>query len=71
MSLQDALNIFLIIGLTIFIICISITTYFSVRAFKAITDLAEDIKGKTNLKSLIAIPGLFLTLVSKFLRKGR
>lgn len=71
MSLQDALNIFLIIGLVIFIICISTITYFSVKAFKAITSLAEDIKGKTQLKSLAVLPGILLTLVGKFLRKGR
>lgn len=75
MSLQDALSVFLIIGLVIFIICISTITFFLVKAFKAVTSLAEDIKEKTKLKSLVGIPGILLTLMSttvaKFLRKRR
>lgn len=75
MSLQDALSVFLIIGLVIFIICISTITFFLVKAFKAVTNLAEDIKGKTQLKALASIPGIFLSLVSatvsKLIKKRR
>lgn len=75
MSLQDALSIFLIIGLVTFIVCVSITTFFLVKAFRAVISLAEDIKGKTQLKALASIPGIFLSLVSttvsKLIKKRR
>lgn len=71
MSLQDALNIILIVVLVTFIICILITTYFSVKALKAVTNLAEDIKEKSKLKVLATIPTILLSLVSKFVRRGR
>ena len=78
MSLQDALNIFLIIGLVTFIVSASLITYFTVKALKAITSLANNIEETTanikdgmRLRALAALPALLMSLVSKFVKKGR
>ena len=75
---QDILNIFLIIGLFVFISCMVFTTYFLILTLKAITKLADDlkettegIKGKLGLKMLAAIPSVILALVSRIIKKRR
>lgn len=78
MSAQDTLNLFLIIGLLVFISCMVFTTYFLVQALRAITRLAEDLKettegfkGKVGLKMLAAIPSVILALVSRIIKIKR
>lgn len=78
MNTQDILNIFLIVGLVVFISCIIFTTYFLIQTLQAITKLAEDLKettegfkGKVGFKMLAAIPSILLALVGKVIKTKR
>ena len=77
-STQDILNGLVIFGLLIITGCIVYTTYYLVKALKAINSLADsllsttqNIKEKIQMRALITIPALIVALVSKILRKRR
>lgn len=74
---QETLNIFLIIFLLIITGCVVAITYFFIRALKAVivladhlTDTAEGLKSKLQLRFLSAVPSLLLALVKNFRKRG-
>lgn len=78
MEIRDLASLSLVLGILIITSCVVYISYFLVRTLKSITHLADDldeaaqnIKNKTQLKALVAIPALLATLVSKVIKIRR
>ena len=78
MNSADLLNIFLIIALVVAVTCIVYITFYLVSALKSITNLTDDtdevvegLKSKVQMKALLAIPAILLSLAGKLIKKRR
>lgn len=78
MNTGDLLNIFLIIGLIILVICVVFVTYYFVQALRTVQSLAEDlkdttlgIKQKLQMRAFAVIPSVLAALISRVFRKRR
>ncbi|TSC85423.1 MAG: hypothetical protein G01um10147_1161 [Microgenomates group bacterium Gr01-1014_7] len=78
MYTQDVLNIFLIIALVTVVACIVYVSFYLVSALKSITNLTEDtdgvvesLKSKVQMKALLAIPAILISLAGKLIKKRR
>lgn len=77
MYTQDALNIFLIIALVIVVACVVYVSFYLVSALKSITNLTDDtdevvegLKSKVQMKALLAIPAILISLAGKLIKKS-
>lgn len=75
---KDILDITLILGFVIIVICAVYITYYLIRALKAISDLSDslldttlDIRDRLQKNALSAIPALVMALIGKVLKKRR
>lgn len=78
MSVQEIVNILLVVGLLIISVCAVAITYFLIKALKAITNLADSlqdtsqsIREKIQMKFLTALPAIVLGILGKILKRGR
>ena len=78
MNTQDALNIFLILGVMVITFCAVYISYYLAQALKSVTNLSDDldeialnIKNKVAIKALAAIPSLLVALVGRVIKKKR
>lgn len=81
MNTQDILNAFLIIGILLLLVYLTLITYFLIQALKAITRVADNLKetakdinslkGSLQMKFLSTLPLFLAGLVGKFLKRGR
>ncbi|MCR4305601.1 MAG: hypothetical protein NUV73_00780 [Candidatus Daviesbacteria bacterium] len=78
MSIQEVINILLVIGLLIISACIVTITFFLIKALKAITNLADSlqdtsqsIREKIQMRFLAALPAIVLGMLGKILKRGR
>lgn len=76
MYTQDVLNIFLIIALVVVVACIVYVSFYLVSALKSITNLTDDtdevvegLKSKVQMKALLAIPAILISLAGKLIKK--
>ncbi len=73
---QDILNFALIIGISIITSCVVFITIFLVQALKSMIRLsdnleetAQGIKEKVQMKALVAIPAILVSLIGRFIKK--
>lgn len=78
MSTQDILNTVLAAGFLFITLCILVIAYFLIKALKAVTDLAnsltntaEGLRDNIKIRVLTAVPALIVSLISKFIKRGR
>lgn len=78
MNTQDAFYTLLIIGIITIIVCAIYTTYYLVKALRAITnflnnleDAAISVKDRLTIRAMAAVPAILLALASKLIRKRR
>ena len=78
MSIQEIVNILLVVGLLIISACVVATTFFLIKALKAITNLADSlqdtsqsIREKIQMRFLVALPAIVLGILGKILKRGR
>ncbi|MBI2337778.1 hypothetical protein HYU95_01210 [Candidatus Daviesbacteria bacterium] len=76
MSTQEILNIIFILGFLVITVCVALITYYLIQTLRAITALAQslndttqDIKERIQNRFLTLIPGIFLALFSKLLKR--
>lgn len=75
---QDAFYTLLIVGIITIIVCAIYTTYYLVKALRAITNFLNDLEGAAQtvkdgltIRALAAVPAILLALASKLIRKRR
>lgn len=78
MATQDLLNLILVLGIIVITICTVFITFFLIQALKSISNMASDIsetaqgiKEKIQLKVLSAIPALLVALAGKIIKRKR
>lgn len=78
MSLKDILDVSLVTGIVIAVICIVYITVYLIRVLKSVTDLSDtltdttlDIKDKLQRNALATIPALLIALIGKVIKKRR
>lgn len=77
MNTQDLLNILLVVGFLIIVVCIIFVTFYLVLALKSIAklsesleDTAQEVKNKLQMRALAVIPPLVIGLVSRIFKRG-
>jgi|Napbiome12C3dose_1001474.scaffolds.fasta_scaffold00001_321 hypothetical protein len=78
MSLQEIINILLVVGLLVISACVVIITFFLIKALKAVIRLADSlqdtsqsIKEKIQMRFLATLPAIVLGILGKIIKRGR
>ncbi len=78
MSVQEVINILLVVGLLVISACAVIITFFLIKALRAIIRLADSlqdtsqsIREKIQMRFLAALPAIVLGILGKILKRGR